>query len=87
MSNPRRVLAALFVVAAAAALAFEPLFLLFHAVLFPQGNFLFPAGSNLLALYPDPYWYGVTLRVGLTFVGAAAAIALGATATLRRSRR
>lgn len=73
--------------AAAAAVAFDPLFLLFHELFFPQGNFLFPSGSALLALYPDPYWYGVTLRVGLSFVGIAAAIALSATATLRRARR
>lgn len=75
------------VVAVAAATAFDPLFLLFHEILFPQGNFLFGPESNLLALYPDQYWYGVTLRVGLTFVAAMAAIALAATATLRRMRR
>src|SRR5262249_49874981 len=37
-------------------LAFEPAFLAFHYVFFPQGNFLFdPATSNLLALYPEQY--------------------------------
>ena len=75
------------IIAVAAAVAFDPLFLLFHEVFFPQGNFLFPANSNLLAMYPDPYWYGVTLRVGLTFVAATAVIAIGAAATLRRARR
>ena len=75
------------VVAVAAAVAFDPLFLLFHEIFFPQGNFLFSADSNLLAMYPDPYWYGVTLRVGLTFVAAMAVIAIGAAATLRRARR
>lgn len=74
-------------VAIAAAVAFDPLFLLFHEAFFPQGNFLFGPDSNLLALYPDQYWYGVTLRVGLTFVAATAATALAATATLRRTRR
>ena len=70
-------------IAVAAIVAFDPLFLLFHEVFFPQGNFLFGPDSNLLAVYPDEYWYGVTLRVGFTFAGAMAAIALAATATLR----
>jgi integral membrane protein (TIGR01906 family) len=71
----------------AAAVAFDPLFLLFHEIFFPQGNFLFPPDSNLLILYPDAYWYGVTLRIGLAFVAAMAGIAIAAAATLRRSRR
>lgn len=75
------------VLAIAAAVAFDPLFLLFHEVFFPQGNFLFGPDSNLLTLYPDPYWYGVTLRIGLTFVGVMAGVALAATATLRRAHR
>jgi uncharacterized membrane protein len=74
-------------VAVAAAVAFDPLFLLFHEVFFPQGNFLFPPESNLLAMYPDPYWYGVTLRIGLTFVVAMAIIAIASAATLRQARR
>ena len=75
------------IVAVAAAVAFDPLFLLFHEIFFPQGNFLFPPDSNLLAMYPDPYWYGVTLRVGLTFVVAMAVIAIASAATLRQARR
>lgn len=75
------------IVGAVAAVAFDPLFLAFHEILFPQGNFLFGPDSNLIALYPDAYWYGVTLRVGITFIAAMAAVALAATATLRRARR
>ena len=75
------------VIAVAGVVAFDPLFLLFHEVFFPQGNFLFPADSNLLAVYPDEYWYGVTLRIGFTFATAVAGIALVATATLRQGRR
>ncbi|MEP7003327.1 MAG: DUF1461 domain-containing protein [Chloroflexota bacterium] len=75
------------VIAAAAAVAFDPLFLLFHEVFFPQGNFLFGPDSNLLTLYPDQYWYGVTLRIGLAFVALMAALALAATVTLRQARR
>ncbi len=70
-----------------AAVAFDPLFLLFHYVFFPQGNFLFdPAASNLVRLYPDWYWEGISLRVGLTFVGAGLAIAAIATARLRAAK-
>ena len=73
--------------AIAAAVAFDRLFLLFHELFFPQGNFLFGPDSNLLALYPDGYWYGVTFQIGLAFVTVMAIIALAASATLRRARR
>ena len=57
------------VIGLAAAVAFDPLFLLFHDVFFPQGNFLFdPATSNLLRLYPEWYWQGVTAGVGVSFI-------------------
>ena len=70
-----------------AALAFEQVFLLFHEVFFPQGNFLFdPATSNLVRLYPDWYWQGITLRIGLSFIAVAAAVAVAASLGLRRAR-
>jgi integral membrane protein (TIGR01906 family) len=69
-----------------AVVAFEPLFLAFHYVFFPQGNFLFdPATSNIVRLYPDWYWEGITLRVGVSFV--VAALALAALSALRLARR
>ena len=74
-------------IAIAAVVAFDPLFLVFHEVFFPQGNFLFGPESNLLAVYPDQYWYGVALRIGLTFAAAMAVVGLAATATLRHARR
>jgi len=70
-----------------AAVTFDSLFLAFHELFFPQGNFLFPADSNLIAMYPDRYWYETTIRIGAAFVVAMAVIALGAAATLRRARR
>ena len=74
------------VVGAVAAVAFEPLFLAFHELFFPQGNFLFdPATSNIVRLYPDWYWEGITLRVGASFVVVALAVA--AFAHLRLVRR
>lgn len=69
-----------------AAVAFDAAFLLFHEVFFPQGNFLFdPATSNLLRLYPDWYWHGITFRIGLSFIGLAAAVAVAAAVGLRRA--
>ena len=70
-----------------AAFAFEQAFLLFHQVFFPQGNFLFdPATSNLLRLYPDWYWQGITFRIGLSFIAVAAAVTVAASIGLRRAR-
>lgn len=64
-----------------AAFAFEPAFLIFHQVLFPQGNFLFdPRTDNIVLLYPEGYWLGVTLRVGAAFL--LIALAVGALASL-----
>jgi integral membrane protein (TIGR01906 family) len=83
-------IAAALVAAAAgiiAAFAFEQAFLLFHEVFFPQGNFLFdPATSNLVRLYPDWYWQGITLWIGLSFIAVAAAVAVAAAIGLRRAR-
>ncbi len=79
-------LVAVTVVGIVAAVAFDAAFLLFHQVFFPQGNFLFdPATSNLLRLYPDWYWQGITLRIGLSFIGLAAAVAVAAAVGLRRA--
>lgn len=70
-----------------AAFAFEQAFLLFHEVFFPQGNFLFdPATSNLVRLYPDWYWEGITFRVGLSFIAVAVAVAFAAGVGLWRAR-
>jgi len=75
------------VVGLVAALAFDQAFLLFHEVFFPQGNFLFdPATSNLVRLYPDWYWQGITFRIGLSLIAVAATVALAAGLGLRRAR-
>ena len=69
----------------AAVVAFDQLFLLFHEVFFPQGNFLFdPATSNLIRLYPEWYWQGITAGVGLSFVAVALLVAAAAHIALRR---
>lgn len=74
-------------IAIAAALAFEPMFLLFHAIFFPQGNFLFdPATSDLIRLYPDWYWEGITYRVGLSFLAGSLVLAALAVTRLRAAK-
>jgi integral membrane protein (TIGR01906 family) len=70
-----------------ATFAFEPLFLAFHYVFFPQGNFLFdPATSNLIRLYPDWYWQGMSLRVGLSFIAVALGLVAGAGLRIRAAK-
>jgi integral membrane protein (TIGR01906 family) len=70
-----------------AVFAFEPLFLAFHYVFFPQGNFLFdPATSNLVRLYPDWYWEGISLRVGLSFIALALVVAAVGAVRLRAAK-
>lgn len=79
-------LVAVALVGVLAAVAFDVAFLLFHQVFFPQGNFLFASDSNLLALYPEAYFYGVTVRIGVAFVTVALVLAAAAHLSLRRRR-
>ncbi|MEK6226550.1 MAG: DUF1461 domain-containing protein [Chloroflexota bacterium] len=72
------------VIGIAAAVAFDPLFLLFHEVFFPQGNFLFAPDSNLIRLYPEWYWQGITAGVGLSFIAVALVVAGAAHNALRK---
>ena len=73
------------VIGVVAVFAFDPLFLLFHEVFFPQGNFLFdPATSNLLRLYPEWYWQGITAGVGVSFIAVTLLAAGAAHIALRR---
>ena len=77
--------AGVLILAGAAALAFDAMFLLFHQVFFPQGNFLFdPRSSNMLTLYPESYFYGVSLRIGASFVALAALMAAVSQVAVRR---
>lgn len=72
------------VVGILAAAAFDAAFLLFHQIFFPQGNFLFAPDSNLLAIYPESYFYGVTLRIGASFVALAGLMAAVSHVAVRR---
>jgi uncharacterized membrane protein len=72
------------VIGIAAAVAFDPLFLLLHEVFFPQGNFLFGPDSNLIRLYPEWYWQGITAAVGASFIAVSLLVAGAAHIALRR---
>jgi hypothetical protein len=71
------------VIGIAAVAAFGQLFLLFHELFFPQGNFLFPSDSNLIRLYPEWYWQGITAGVGASFIAVALLAAGGTHIALR----
>jgi len=64
------------VVAIAFAVAFEPTFLAFHAIFFPPGTFLFEPGSNLITLFPEPFWFDASLLAGATVLLSATIVGL-----------
>ena len=56
-----------------AATAFDAAFTLFHEIFFPGGNWSFPATSNLIRLYPEPFWELSSAALGaLAIVGGVA---------------
>jgi integral membrane protein (TIGR01906 family) len=63
--------AAAAVLAVIFAVAFEPAFLAFHAVFFPPDSFLFAPGSNLITLFPEPFWFEASLAAGASIIGSA----------------
>lgn len=50
------------------AVAFEPTFLAFHAIFFPPGTYLFEEGSNLIALFPEGFWFEAALAAGASLI-------------------
>ena len=56
------------------AVAFEQAFLTFHVLLFPPGTYLFEPGSNLITLFPQPFWFEAALAAGVTIVISAALV-------------
>lgn len=43
--------------------SFDTLFFLMHLLLFPQGNWMFPADSLLIILFPERFFFDMTLRI------------------------
>lgn len=64
------------ILAAIFAVAFEPAFLAFHAIFFPPGTYLFSEGSQLIVLFPEPFWFDAALAAGGAIVVSAAIVAL-----------
>jgi integral membrane protein (TIGR01906 family) len=56
------------------AVAFDQMFLAFHELFFPQGNFMFGPDSNLLRLFPEGFWFDASLTAGTAIVLTAVAV-------------
>jgi hypothetical protein len=68
--------AAAIVLAAFFAISFETAFAAFHALFFAAGTWQFGPDSNLLRLFPDPFWFEVSLLAGASIVLSALIAAL-----------
>ena len=62
------------------ALAFDTAFASFHALFFAEGTWQFGPDSNLIRLFPEPFWFETSLLAG-------ASIVLGALLALWLARR
>lgn len=58
------------------AVAFEPAFLAFHELFFPPGTYLFATGSELIVLFPEPFWFDAALLAGAAIVLVAAVVSV-----------
>lgn len=47
---------------------FSSIFLGFHEIFFPQGNFTFPAGSLLITLFPFDFFLAITTNIFVTIL-------------------
>lgn len=67
------------------AAAFEPAFLFFHELFFPPGTYLFEAGSELILLFPERFWFDAALVAGATIILSALVVTLAGLRLWRRS--
>jgi hypothetical protein len=78
---------AVVVIGLAGLVAFEPLFELFHRIVFPGGNWAFdPRTSNLVALYPYPFWQLTAAALGVLIALLGFATWFSARRLARRTR-
>ena len=54
------------------AVAFDTAFASFHALFFRQGTWQFGPDSNLIRLFPEPFWFETSLLAGLSILLTAA---------------
>ena len=57
------------------AFAFDAAFAAFHAIFFRAGTWQFGPDSNLIRLFPEPFWFEVSLLAGVSILLAAGAAA------------
>ena len=50
------------------AVAFDTAFAAFHALFFKAGTWQFAADSNLIRLFPEPFWFELSLLAGVSIV-------------------
>lgn len=63
--------AAIVIIGVASVIAFRQVFLLFHYIGFPQGNFTFSTQTYLIRIFPDGFWSDITFVIGaMTLVEA-----------------
>lgn len=64
------------VLALAFALAFDTAFTVFHELFFPPGTWQFATGSNLITLFPEPFWFDAALLAGASVLVVAALVSV-----------
>jgi len=50
-------------------ISFNSIFTIFHKILFPQGNWLFPSGSLLIQTFPIEFFIGISVKIFLLTIG------------------
>ena len=68
------------------ALAFDLAFTVFHELLVPPGTWQFAQVSNLITLFPEPFWFDASLIAGATILVAAVLVSLAGVARWRGRR-
>lgn len=64
------------ILALAFALAFEAAFTAFHGLFFEAGTWQFALGSNLITLFPEPFWFDAALVAGASILVVAAIVSV-----------
>lgn len=56
---------------------FESIFIIFHQIFFPQGNWLFPQGSLLITLFTENFFFKTSTLIFIIIIVQAALISAG----------
>ena len=70
---------------------FEPLFIGFHRIFFPGGNWTFPIDSTIIMMFPEAFFQRIAARIfffsGLSLLAAAMLFSLAAKIAEKRDRK